>query len=886
MVDTTFKLTARELTGYTTTASLTLTVTRNSRILNVGPYQLLMIIPPDIFSPQIMFITKPTLTLDFSQPLYLYGATSTALNVAGLILQDDEGYLAIVHKSPLANQNLQTYKFLLDPCTSRDTGNVCQECLPGFYRDSMLAYNRCFASPQFRAAYGIDLSTPSMLKPCAEKYCTSCISDYNICTACDTSSSRVLLGTKCVTSLTVETLNNPYKHEFVDVSLLVLLRANNNSDTDMKQITQDYVKVLQLNITAQDAITKQTVNDSLGLQTQLTYISAGVILLDLKFNNTLGTKDLSLTIQTSDFTEKLLNRTGSLPAQNELTVSNISHVVSFSFPNTKDELGTAEKSATYTFVRHGSEYLSNIRSPVGLSFMSAGLALDPTGTFFRFTKILQIVNKLYFININYGKRLETFLAGPAVTMKPDPVFAPEQVLTYTQSMGRLTRNMQTVDFIEAFGWQATLYLVSWALQLMKRFMLDHCTMGRVGIYFCHYANKVHLIVFNLVFVDFIWLAPRTLLHSRDISLVRTQVIILVVCLVGLDLYAILTHLLDKRIWVKALEHYTKLQQAQELAKLMGQGGGVSDTASYTGSKTTASITQHRDVRKWHSDGGDIFRDDPRQINYKKTYFEIDFNVHLMNMATFPLRIDESVYDSAIVRVLTVILWWKTPFYVLMILSCQYANTFMLIVLLIISVTHLSAIIYAYLKYKYLKNIICLLMEVSQSIFLILFFLIALLISPKRFDEPVIDFYQDAGIWIVICSCVAEYLLLITYITVAAYEFIKNRNMMKKMNVQTPIVYYFNEEEDLIHISQNLSPQGPGNELARINVIEGSSPAANQQSAEVLHKQSPLQRAKPLEVSEPHRKQIKKVITVKDTPVKQPHGHTTVPAQVELSEERI
>jgi hypothetical protein len=58
---------------------------------------------------------------------------------------------------------------------------------------------------------------------------------------------------------------------------------------------------------------------------------------------------------------------------------------------------------------------------------------------------------------------------------------------------------------------------------------------------------------------------------------------------------------------------------------------------------------------------------------------------------------------------------------------------------------------------------------------------ALLISPKRFDEIIMDFYQDAGIWIVIASCVAEYLLLITYIAVAAYEFFKNRKMMKKMN---------------------------------------------------------------------------------------------------------
>ena len=75
------------------------------------------------------------------------------------------------------------------------------------------------------------------------------------------------------------------------------------------------------------------------------------------------------------------------------------------------------------------------------------------------------------------------------------------------------------------------------------------------------------------------------------------------------------------------------------------------------------------------------------------------------------------------------------------------------------------------------------MEVSQSFFLALFFVNALLISPKRFDELILDFYQDAGIWIVIASCVAEYLLLLTYIGIAIYEFVKNRKMMKRLNVK-------------------------------------------------------------------------------------------------------
>ena len=124
--------------------------------------------------------------------------------------------------------------------------------------------------------------------------------------------------------------------------------------------------------------------------------------------------------------------------------------------------------------------------------------------------------------------------------------------------------------------------------------------------------------------------------------------------------------------------------------------------------------------------------------------------------------------------MTASMWLRVNVLSLTILSCQYANGLGLTVLLLIELSRLFATIYAYLKYKYLKNIICLLMEFNAICLLVLFFVNALLISPKRFDELILDFYQDAGIWIVIASCVAEYLLLLTYIGIAIYEFVKNR----------------------------------------------------------------------------------------------------------------
>ena len=50
-------------------------------------------------------------------------------------------------------------------------------------------------------------------------------------------------------------------------------------------------------------------------------------------------------------------------------------------------------------------------------------------------------------------------------------------------------------------------------------------------------------------------------------------------------------------------------------------------------------------------------------------------------------------------------------------------------------------------------------------------------------ENVSTSYQDTTLIVILIGCFLEYLLLLTYIGVAAYDFFKTRKMMKKMNVQ-------------------------------------------------------------------------------------------------------
>jgi len=144
-------------------------------------------------------------------------------------------------------------------------------------------------------------------------------------------------------------------------------------------------------------------------------------------------------------------------------------------------------------------HVSGEEQPLYAKIMySALIALDPTGTFFRFTKTLQILSKLYFININYGKKQSDFLW--LIHHTPEPKEAPHlDVYDSEVTRGKLTQKSVALDFISTLSWQVYVYLSSSiiALLLSLRLPLPACMLHLV-----YYLDRVHLIIFNLVFIDF------------------------------------------------------------------------------------------------------------------------------------------------------------------------------------------------------------------------------------------------------------------------------------------------------------------------------------------------------------------------------------------------
>jgi hypothetical protein len=656
----------------------------------------------------------------------------------------------------------------IEPCTSPGcidcltTVSVCNACSPLYTLDSTA--HSCTPKPA-PPGLGIDPATGTF-KPCnAGPGCLLCATLYTSCEQCDDSHGYSLPPgqTKCVDlvqPMQISIIANPHKKDSVHASLLLVISdLSSHSPRDFSQLASHIAQTQSLQPVL--AIMDRESGKPETASTQVTFLAVGnTVIIDILFldsplfpwDRVVGAVRQAQRVQVGGQWYSLNLCEGETEYRSGVT---------------SGEVESAKKMGEMTTWLTG---WANPRSPQEATALIALIALDPTGTFFRFTKILQIVNKLYFININYGKRLEAFLWWLHRT-PPNNDSPTLHVYSSSRYRGKLSLKHEALDFFDSVTVQTVMYLCSAVLAIAARLLRRSVRLGHFGVHAVYFVDMVHLIIFNLVFIDFIWLAPRTLMHLDKLPFSKLLLGFIVAGLLSFDAVKIGFAITTQTFWLHHAKHTHTLPPDS------------------TPDDADDSQADNSSVQLVHSSS---VSPQSKQINYKKTYFEIELNRPLMRVLTSLTRLDDQTASSLLVRLLSAVPWAKTTVYHVLIVSCQYCPQASLCVLALVEMTLLFATIYAYLKYKYLKNIICLLMEVVPPAAMTLFCLNALAFSPKRFDEIIMDFYQDAGIWIVIASCVAEYLLLITYIAVAAYEFFKNRKMMKKMNVKPenyPLVHY-------------------------------------------------------------------------------------------------
>ena len=100
------------------------------------------------------------------------------------------------------NRNFQTYYFETDTCLYRDYQEVCLQCASDRYRNNLVAGGICLLTSEFTARHGIDAPN-KLMKACSDSKCAECLSDFNLCTVCDSTYYLHSADSKCYDTATM-----------------------------------------------------------------------------------------------------------------------------------------------------------------------------------------------------------------------------------------------------------------------------------------------------------------------------------------------------------------------------------------------------------------------------------------------------------------------------------------------------------------------------------------------------------------------------------------------------------------------------------------------------------------------------------------------------------
>ena len=772
-----------------------------NRLYNYKTIDLLLTIPSGTTNPRIVFINKADMTLISDTFIFtqsVFGATVSYIPMPGDLHFDyDFMYITLSFNSP--NQYFHIYGLRLNNCTSRNPSGVCTLCRPGTYTTDLNPSNQCVHPDTFPQLYGIVIgSLGPTASLCTARGCTECKYDNSGCTLCQvnyllvgsgceptkgwgfdngTMNIRQCLQSNCL-ACTFDYFGCVECSEgyFAESSLC---RSNTRSivftSNWFEKVNSREVGSFLLSTTSSDQNLPEIWEIVKKFEYKVRFEKKGdnSLIYNIPYRIEIGTlrTDLELNLRFDKDTIEPLNYSIFLvqkePFELSLRGTNYEILIYGSFFDYHLEAKSSiEKNKISQSVSSASQTVQTTISPktdASLFYFGAIMMVDPTGSFFRFTKYFQIASKFYFININYGKDLDAFLYKSATITSEDWDY---QVRHSSKYRGKLSYKQINLNSISLMKYKMGAYFFSWIIQVLSNLALENCLLSKASLYVYYYSKKVHLVIFNVVFVDFVWYGARTLLHSRGLSYANIQLTVIGLLLIYIDLWRIIRSLFDNKLWRKAFGFNRKISVS-------------------THSKDTTRVSA---------------KSNTREVDYQRTNERLRFNDHLFDMIVANLKLTPAVYSSRLCRILASFMWFKVLIIELVILGCQYASLLGIVSICIFECVKLILTLFAYLRYKYMNNIVCITIEVTQSISIILFMMNAILMSHKQKGETISDSHQRFGILITIISTAMEFILFIVYIGYLLTQKIKANK--KKPNekisdkkIKNQLIIYFDKIEE-------------------------------------------------------------------------------------------
>ena len=670
--------------------------------------------------------------------------------------------------------------------------NICSLCFEGF----ALYQGSCVTLNNLPAGLGIDVAmntpvSPSYLsvsdnlriwnsnaiKVCHVKQCTNCKFNYKECKSCK--AGRTLSNGVC--NMELDTRLQALPSQSTETQLGYILELTSES-SELPNLTASEYADLATNYLSQGWLTtgfSNSKNSTVISSTQqprvrVKAVSATVYTVTVSYNRIPENTD-TLVLSTNNTSGTLFNYSeGSL----SLRRKNTSFVLDLQLVSSSDKIERfASLGGTVSALTLSTDNYA------GSSILMVLMAFDFSGYLLRFAQIIKIVNKIRFFNLNYGPKLMAYLDALGDMFKIlGPRDQSKDVYNSRAFRGRISRKYVDLEFSKVFSDKIPVYLISWFILLVNWVIsLKNIVVPKFYLHVMKFHPKIHLIVFNILHIDFIFYGSRTLLHARDMH-TDTNLAFLILVLVSADFFLLLNAIYSESAWLRTLTWARIEEDPVAAAKRRKELALRSDVevvlpvemeeqdkldSTHLDNIEDSEINNNKTEKPEPNKDDDDEEKKPvgPQINYPLTYSRIDWMRQRAVLLATPLLLDDRVFANKGCRAHLIIHLMRVSAYQFLPICGQYASGLLITMLAMVEVVKIYHLWTTAGAFPYLKTKIAFVSELIQSMFLLLFLFLLFLMHFKDFGESVLDGPQLFCITLITIAVITEWLLTIVMLII-------------------------------------------------------------------------------------------------------------------------
>lgn len=686
--------------------------------------------------------------------------------------------------------------------------------------------------------------TPSHCSLCTPKYVTDSNGNCRLtncnptCFTCDDQNSESCLNCAGGSMLLPTGLCSTLPYQIITIFLMGKQQNSINlPNVDMNIVFSNY-----------DVLTKQPV-DALLLASITKYFKFNLQFINVETNTNEAVNATGETMVSGDLINLAITVNSPPPSKRYTVVAGISDQLNITYnashgvvvyPFLSYALYVAQQTANEVAQATAQGEIvgllaagTPIPGAIPSSAVMAAASTDPSGILARATQFLKVLNRLAFVNVNFGPKLTAYLNAVAAFSYPLSEPPGVEIRRVTNNYRfRLTTTKLLVTFQSQLFGRIVFYVVSWTLNysvLLCLNMIMKMKPYKFVLWIIYFMPKVHLFVINTFISDFLFYGGHAMLHSSQPSIWLTATLTLF--LLSIDGFWISSWIWNHASWRWVIDRKLKLKAA-----ILPNGSKLDEPSVFRTDSLTkispAAMTHqdklansnrsllfscrandsrsHNFFRKFIDSGSPKLKSQSNslvkpdlKIDYARTAERIQLCYPLTDFMSGPLSPEKRVFGQVVFRVNYSLHYLQIFLHNLMIVGGQTCNMLSITLLIILEIAKGVFTGSQYLYRVGFQSRLIFINEVFESIFFVVFLSVCLLLANKKRNEPIGDGIQLIGIITVTLSCAFEYILSLSYVALSIFTTIqdcrkkKNKQLLDEASRRYSPLQYFDDSISLL-----------------------------------------------------------------------------------------